>query len=176
MSGDAAEELERFRQQWQQEVTQRAKGSPLASLKGSAPPPQINSGAIPPERAAPPLIRRRTREVEEHAEESNGEGYHDLENKDEARRLGPGGDRAYPSSRREPRSALDHYELAVERELEGSLGDSLSHYRKAYRVGGILSTQRLFIIDMNPARCGRRPHLQEQALPALGLQDETKQP
>ena len=138
MSGDTAEELERFRQQWQQEVTQRAKETPLASLNRSARPPrpsQISSGAIPPERAAPPLIRRRTREVEEHAEESNGEGYHDLENKDEARRLGPGGDRTYPSSRREPRSALDHYELAVEKELEGSLGDSLSHYRKAYRVG-----------------------------------------
>lgn len=139
MSGDTAEELERFRQQWQQEVAQRAKGSPFASLNRSARPPrpsQISSGAIPPERAAPPLIRRRTREVEEHAEENNGEGYHDLENKDEARRLGPGGDRTHPSSGREPRSALDHYELAVERELEGSLGDSLNHYRKAYRVGG----------------------------------------
>lgn len=29
---------------------------------------------------------------------------------------------------------------------------------------------------MSPARCGRRPHLQEQALPALDLQVETKPP
>jgi F-box protein 9 len=36
--------------------------------------------------------------------------------------------------RREPRSALEHFERAVEKEAEGNLGDSLHHYRKAYRV------------------------------------------
>lgn len=36
---------------------------------------------------------------------------------------------------REPRSALEHYEKAVERESQGSLGDSLNLYRKAFRVG-----------------------------------------
>ena len=34
----------------------------------------------------------------------------------------------------EPTSALEHFERAVEKEAEGNLGDSLSHYRKAYRV------------------------------------------
>ncbi|KAI9737691.1 MAG: hypothetical protein M1818_005695 [Claussenomyces sp. TS43310] len=34
----------------------------------------------------------------------------------------------------EPRSALEHYEKAVEREAQGSLGDSLNHYRKAFRM------------------------------------------
>jgi F-box protein 9 len=34
----------------------------------------------------------------------------------------------------EPVSALDHYEKAVEREAAGKLGDSLSLYRKAFRV------------------------------------------
>ena len=132
MAGDTTEELERFRQQWQQEVTQRAKG-PLSAAPPR--PSSISSGAIPPDQAAPPLIRKQTREAEEHAEEAGGEGYHDLENKDEARRLGEAGERIHPSSRREPHSALDHYELAAERESEGSLGDSLNHYRKAYKVG-----------------------------------------
>lgn len=34
----------------------------------------------------------------------------------------------------EPVSALEHYEKAVEREVAGSLGDSLALYRKAFRV------------------------------------------
>lgn len=37
-------------------------------------------------------------------------------------------------SSREPKSALEHYERAVEKESQGNLGDSLSHYRKAYRL------------------------------------------
>lgn len=38
------------------------------------------------------------------------------------------------SETQEPRSALEHYEKAVERENQGSLGDSLNLYRKAFRV------------------------------------------
>jgi F-box protein 9 len=34
----------------------------------------------------------------------------------------------------EPVSALEHFESAVEKERQGKLGDSLSHYRKAYRL------------------------------------------
>lgn len=35
---------------------------------------------------------------------------------------------------REPVTALEHYERAVVKEAQGSLGDSLSLYRKAFRV------------------------------------------
>ena len=131
MVGDSAEELERFRQQWQQEVTQRVKGAPAASTSISPRPPSqsINEATLPP-----PLIRRETRETEEPAKDPGGEGYHDLEDKDDKRRLGEAGEGIHPSITQEPRSALDHYELAVERESEGSLGDSLNHYRKAYKV------------------------------------------
>ena len=131
MAGDTVEELERFRQQWQQEVMLRVRGAPSALANKSARPPrqsQNSSGAFPP------LIRRQTREAEEHVEDLGGDGYHDLEDKDEERRLGEGGERIHPRNKREPRSALDYYELAVEKESEGSLGDSLNHYRKAYRV------------------------------------------
>ncbi len=126
MAGDTAEELVKFRQQWQQEVMQRARGAPpaLANKSARSPrPSQDSSGAVPP------------REAEEHAEDLGGDGYHDVEDNDEERRLREAGEKVHPSNKREPRSALDHYELAVERESEGSLGDSLDHYRKAYRVG-----------------------------------------
>ena len=176
---DTAKELERFRRQWQQEVTQRAKESPHTPVSKSTRPPrptQISNGAIPSDRAAPPILRRRSREAEEQAEETGGEVYHDLENKDDARRLGEGDERIHPSNRREPRSALDHYEFAVERETEGSLGDSLDHYRKAYRASWLFPPKRISVTDVTPARCRRRSHLQEQALPAFVLQVETERP
>ena len=44
-----------------------------------------------------------------------------------------GGERSTAPST-EPRSALEHYEKAVERESQGSLGDSLALYRKAFKV------------------------------------------
>lgn len=37
---------------------------------------------------------------------------------------------------KEPETALEHYEKAVERESAGNHGDSIRLYRKAFRVGG----------------------------------------
>ena len=80
------------------------------------------------------------RTEEEHEEESSQnvgrEGYHDFEDKNDARRLEEDTTGIHPSihKTKEPRSALEHYERAVEKEDQGNLGDSLSHYRKAYRV------------------------------------------
>ncbi|ERT02133.1 F-box protein 9 [Sporothrix schenckii 1099-18] len=39
-----------------------------------------------------------------------------------------------PKAKKEPESALEHYERAVEKEALGSLGDSLRHYRTAFRM------------------------------------------
>lgn len=39
-----------------------------------------------------------------------------------------------PENAGEPRSALEHYERAVEKECLGSLGDSVNLYRKAFKV------------------------------------------
>ena len=131
MAGDAAEELDRFRRQWQEEVKSRSKGRTSVSLNKAISSEQKSGGAglsrAPP---APPKTQKDTRDSQDNWEY----GYHDLEDKDEARKLGHTGSGTHPSSRREPTSALEHYERAVERETEGSLGDSLSHYRKAYRV------------------------------------------
>ena len=39
-----------------------------------------------------------------------------------------------PENAREPRSALEHYECAVEKECVGRLGESVNLYRKAFKV------------------------------------------
>ena len=134
MAGDTTEELERFRRQWQEEVVARSRGV-ASSSKSARPtaPLQRSSGTIQSGRTAAPTFHKPYRETEE-AEELVNHGYHDLENKDEARKLGEVGDAIHPETIEEPTSALEHYERAVERETEGNLGDSLNHYRKAYRV------------------------------------------
>ena len=129
MAGNTAEELERFRQQWQEEVSARSKDKSA----GPAGLPHRSSGTTQPDRTGAPTFHKPYRETVE-AHDLNGHGYHDLENKDELRKLGEAGDGIYPTTRQEPSSALEHYEWAVERETEGNLGDSLTHYRKAYRV------------------------------------------
>lgn len=63
--------------------------------------------------------------------------YHDLPDKEAEYRLDAAdhGLVRGSSAETEPSSALEHYERAVEKENSGSLGDSLLHYRKAFRVG-----------------------------------------
>lgn len=124
-------ELESFRKQWQEEVTARSKGAPTQSDRPARPlgPPKKPNGAT----ESIPLSMHNDDADEDVAA---GGGYHDLVDKDEARRLGEEGEGIHPSdhANREPKSALEHYEKAVERELQGNLGDSLKLYRKAYRV------------------------------------------
>ena len=134
MAGDTTEELERFRRQWQEEVIARSRGVASPSKPARPPAPlHRNSGTIQSGRTAAPTFHKSYRETEE-ADELGDYGYHDLENKDESRKLGEAGEGIYPNTREDPTSALEHYERAVERETEGNLGDSLNHYRKAYRV------------------------------------------
>ena len=137
MTEDTTEELERFRQQWQQEVTARSRKGPSTSGSTPSKPPRPihkNSGHIQPERVVAPPLHQTPRDAEEKSEDRGGQAYHDLQDADEAWRLGEVGERTQPSSQQEPDSALEHYERACEKEAEGNLGDSLNHYRKAFRV------------------------------------------
>jgi F-box protein 9 len=134
-------ELEHFRKQWKEEVTARSRGAsskgeskdarPLGPLKGGCATDQSSK--------APTSSSWSFTNLQKDEETWDGlqtQSYHDLENKDDARRLGEEGAGIHPESHRtrDPRSALEHYEKAVERETEGNLGDSLNLYRKAYRV------------------------------------------
>lgn len=141
---DTNPELERFRNQWREEVSARAKGTAEDSGKrqsrSSAPTRASfkHAHALPPPHAAANIS---TIHDEGEGDELDPKAYHDLEDSEDRRRLDTS---QYPSSNVEANtnqdSALDHYERAVEKESQGSLGDSLSLYRKAYRVRLVNST------------------------------------
>jgi F-box protein 9 len=114
-------ELENFRQQWRAEVSARAQpdtNRPTKPPKASRRPPPITSLS-----SSVPLTL--AKDGEDHVEPQIN-----------SRLDGPSspGEHTRGFTTKEPQSALDHYEKAVERENEGSLGDSLSLYRKAFRV------------------------------------------
>ena len=129
-------DLESFRRQWQEEVQRRRGaagqqvGNNYQSAAGEASQkcgPKFYQGLLPNE-------SRTQRYDEDYASQTYD--FDDLEERQEARKLGVIGTGVHPESRRskEPVSALEHYEEAVERERQGKLGESLSYYRKAYRV------------------------------------------
>lgn len=134
MAGNTNPELEKFREQWRAEVVARSK----VTRKEAGPRPRRASLAQPPgsplyTAIRPPFTFQDTPEVEtedHEAEDPERKLYHDLD----ADIAGPSNPSSISRFTREPQSALEHYEKAVERETQGNLGDSLSHYRKAYRV------------------------------------------
>lgn len=131
-------ELESFRQKWREEVTARTKGkAPVAPSTPSNPgvssskPRPLKSNA--PEPSTSSHVRQK--KIEE-ADEVDPHVYHDLGGKQHGRRLDETAAEtaAALAASREPISALEHYEKAVEKESEGRLGDSLSLYRRAFKV------------------------------------------
>ena len=145
--GDASQqvaeaELEAFRQRWREEVQARNRQS--------APHPQAQSSQSQPERreqrkthhvaqpasvvAPGPSSSARRREAIDYSEEVEPRTYHDLPDKEEQLKLGTEGQDRDRRHTQEPKSALEHYERAVEKETQGHLGDSIQHYRRAFKV------------------------------------------
>ncbi|KAI4097899.1 MAG: hypothetical protein LQ348_004385 [Seirophora lacunosa] len=127
-------DLENFRRQWQEEVTARIK------TKDRHVPNE--KSYVPSKKSEDPAIKvtlPRSEVLGDDAETLDGintQAYHDLEDKDEVKKLGSVGSLPYSSAHvpKEPRSALEHYERAIEREDQGKLGDSLKLYRQAFRL------------------------------------------
>ncbi|PSN62682.1 hypothetical protein BS50DRAFT_126923 [Corynespora cassiicola Philippines] len=129
-------ELESFRQKWREEVSARARGqqpanatpartTTQASSSSSRPhAPKSNAPDVPAHSHARHSSLESVDEVEPHR-------YHDLGEKRHGRTLD---ETSAPPVEQEPESALEHYEKAVERESQGSLGDSVRLYRKAFRL------------------------------------------
>ena len=140
MAQEANIDLETFRKQWQEEVTARAKASSSneKSAKPSDPSDPSNQG-IDKKVFDPPrghsILKDRIKN-EEHADGSDPIVYHDIEESDTRQNSGEGlkGVHRKREIKEEPSSALEHYEYAMERELQGNLGDSVRHYTKAFRV------------------------------------------
>ena len=132
-STEAEAELERFREQWRAEVAKnkRPEGSSndqandVRSLKRrDTDSLQTTSG--------PSAARRK--DLKDFSEEVEPRAYHDLPDKEELLKLGAEDQSIERNPYKEPTSALEHYERAVEKETQGQLGDSVKHYRKAFKV------------------------------------------
>lgn len=133
-------ELESFRRQWREEVKSRSKTK--ANLD-SARRLYDHSQKLP---ATPPL-KPGLQKHHFHTQKNDGEQqvqwrrepaqstlYEETKNHENANNLGKGVSSSPEIQRAEPETALEHYEMAVEREGQGSLGDSVRLYRKAFRV------------------------------------------
>ena len=147
MPDNADVELEKFREKWREEVTARSKGpgaskndyvAPLsAGTAGTTCTTAISTARRPPQYTRTQEFKKpKDGELDDALNNSETIQYHDLADKDEARQLGIEGEGVHPSvaASKTPSTALDLYEKAIEREEQGNLGDSVSLYRKAYRL------------------------------------------
>jgi len=132
-------ELEAFRRRWREEVQSRNKNPQTQASPERVKPQQRRKSTVQPTK---PVVHASSSSIKK-ADEADydhfvPEPYHDLPNKDEALKLGSDGqgqEQQRAKALNEPKSALEHYEKAVEKEGHGQLGDSLNHYRKAFKVG-----------------------------------------
>lgn len=139
MVQEASTELETFRKQWQEEVSARAKVSSSSSSKTLATPFDFLSQGNDKKVTSPPRVHSILSDQTKNGEHADGldpRVDHDIEEKDTRQDSGEGLKVIHEKKETEdePSSALEHYEQAVERESQGNLGDSLKHYRKAFRV------------------------------------------
>ncbi|KAF3004968.1 hypothetical protein E8E13_008023 [Curvularia kusanoi] len=136
MSAEA--ELESFRQRWREEVSARARGTAPASAvpaKTAAPSAGRSHATKNPAPDAASHSHARQRSLEE-KDDIVPYAHEDLGEKQHGRRLDETSAQtaAIASASKEPKTALDHYEKAVERETQGNLGDSVRLYRKAFKL------------------------------------------
>jgi F-box protein 9 len=120
-------ELESFRKQWKAEVSAKAKS------EGSKHPASASESSRASRRPpAAPRIAADKAPIIVDDEEDHVDPY-SFGGLDPARAGAEHGESSKAGSA-EPQSALEHYEKGVEKESQGSLGDSLAHYRKAFKV------------------------------------------
>lgn len=127
-------ELEAFRKRWRDEVSARSKRPESAGRSArivateQRPKPAAALASISENSTA------RRKDMIDYSEEVEPKVYHDLPDKEAQLKLGEEGQDRDRDVSKEPSSALEHYEHAVEKETTGQLGDSITHYRKAFRV------------------------------------------
>lgn len=125
---EANPELESFREKWRAEVRARNQASSGPQQHASSSASNTNSSqaaaSLPPRPTHFGTGKPKVLETDDDYVQARVFG--DIEPQSAARQ----------SERKvaDPVTALDHYEHAVEKEGQGSLGDSLRLYRKAFRV------------------------------------------
>lgn len=129
---DRETELSRFRQQWKAEVTARQTrpAVPPQLSSSSETKPAFPSRKLSHSSAAAKEVPEEWTEAQAAASLPEPGARERPTSPTAARRTSV----SVPSVLVVPESALEHYEKAVEKEAQGSLGESLSLYRKAFRV------------------------------------------
>lgn len=122
-------ELEAFRQQWREEVSNRNKSRPQKATSAYNAPSTGQAHAPP----RPPAPRRLSRDQRGSFDGTGSTGTSSTTTDAVPTNINSE-DNVAERTPKEPTSALEHYEKAVEREAQGKLGDSLKHYRQAYKV------------------------------------------
>lgn len=141
-------ELENFREQWRAEVSARSRNAAGSQQQPQQPQQQQKSASIqagpsstsnkPPKRNE--FSHRKTTSKTVHLEDEDE--YYQAQHFDEpepsktiaAQKIGRQDASSSKVEDQEPQTALEFYEKAVEKETSGKLGDSLSLYRKAFRM------------------------------------------
>ena len=146
MTDQVNTDLENFRKQWKEEVT-RSRGAPTSLDSKPTRPPgpakaSSHSSQTYPTTALPAPSEILKGDEEEYINDLDAQDCRDVETNRNTRPSGEDVEATHPDNigSREPRSALEHYEKAAERETDGNLGDSLNLYRKAYKVNPLPDT------------------------------------
>lgn len=135
---DSSVALEQFRQQWKAEVSARSKQPERRPTEKPRRPSDVKTDWP----IHKPPTRHPAADIKDDSDHYNSDiGPNEAGSSSMIQRiegLGPrhvdDDDFSARGSSKEPKSALEHFERAVEKESQGNLGDSLSHYRKAYRL------------------------------------------
>ncbi|EAA34959.1 hypothetical protein GE21DRAFT_1190 [Neurospora crassa] len=153
-SGEANPDLESFREQWRAEVrarrptTQASSSSSQQQPPAPPPPPPPHQQQPTPSaaelaaehhlhpRKPPPAPAKKAAAPRQDYEDDYVQPRSFDSPNDEAAAASTStqGEWTVKKTTKDPVTALDHYEKAVEREAAGSLGDSLKLYRKAFRM------------------------------------------
>ena len=134
-ASEAEAELEAFRQRWREEVSARSKRPGQAGGRAPHEARELRRDAIHnPTSTAGPSTARRKEPIDYSEDIEPPKPYHDLPDPEERLKLAADGQNHDRTVFTEPSSALEHYEHAVERETQGLLGDSIKHYRTAFKV------------------------------------------
>ncbi|KAF2155182.1 hypothetical protein K461DRAFT_311485 [Myriangium duriaei CBS 260.36] len=130
----AESELENFRRRWREEVSSR-------STRTEQPVPtatQVSQPALDRRKGKSVQVQQHhpQNQASAHAEDAEGRTFHDLPDREEHLKLGAAskGLSRGDAFKKEPQTALEHYEKAVENEAAGKLGDSLKLYRQAFKL------------------------------------------
>lgn len=133
--GGLNSELESFRQQWISDLQHHTHDHEPQSQSRHDGPRLAGSTAGPSRRRGPSVSSSAPATKPVATVDENEDDYVQSQSFDEP----PSATRVVHdvngvSSRKKLVSALDHYEEAMAKEAQGSMGDSLKLYRKAYRV------------------------------------------